>query len=101
MAVIKSKGTNDSERKTLKLPDVMQTVAGSTAFTQSLPGFPEGMRTNQSGEKASPRTEARRARMGVSPWTWQREAAWSTRSMTAWGQERIARETRPCRLRLP
>lgn len=76
MAVIKSKGTKDFERKNLKLQDVTQMVAESTAFTLSLPGFPEGIKTNQSGGKAPPRVQGKwGARMGVSLWTRRRERA--------------------------
>lgn len=78
MAVIKSKGTKDFEGKNLKLQDVTQMAAESAAFPQSLPGFPEGMKTSQSGEEASPRIEGRQgARTGVSLWTWQKEWAGS------------------------
>lgn len=74
MAVTKSKGTKDFETKSLKLQDVTQMVAESTAFTPSLPGFPEGVKMNQSGGKASPRIEGKKGvRMGLSLWTWQRE----------------------------
>lgn len=84
MAVIKSKGTKDIERKNLKLQDVTQMVAESTAVTLSLPGFPGGLKTNPSGGKPSPRIEGRKgARMGGSLWTRQRERA-RDRSVTAW-----------------
>lgn len=83
MAVIKSKGTKDFERKTLKLQDVTQMVAESPAPILSLPGFPEERKMNPHGGKASPRIEGGKgARMAVSLWTRQRERAGS-RSMAA------------------